>query len=467
VLVVCLLVCGWHYGRTWMRFGTPVIGNWDSRTGFSYWQDDGYRTSASLFRFGKVLLHPWFSGKNSVGDGLYSTLWGDGLMGGWADVVYRPPWDYELMTIGYWLALIPTLAVLAGGILALRRFLREPSAEWFLLLGLAFLVSLALLKACLVWPSFGTAKAFYALPALVPFCAFGAWGLHALQRRSGRLRPILIMLFGVWALTSLGSFWISHSSASAWLAKARSLRRQGRYAEAAVALQKGLKAEPQSVETRSLLAGTLIGLGRPGEAVEEAKTVLGSSPKNVTARLVLSQALAEQKQIGEATEQAWNAVEGAPGQGEAYRQLATLLLQQRRFEEAEGVSRSGLGMDAFNAELRYALGAALIARGVGGEAITQLELACQLRPEWAQPHGLLGGILAEQNRLDEAVAEYSQAVKLNARSAAPHVDLGLVLARQGKFAEATNHLCEALRLEPKNERAELELTAVLGQQRGE
>src|SRR5262249_18557488 len=111
-LGTCLLVCGWHYGRTWMRFGTPVIGNWDTSTGYSYWQDDGYRTSAALLRFGRVLLHPAYSGLNSVGDGLYSTLWGDGLMGGSGGVVYRPPWDYELMAIGYWLALVPTLAVL-------------------------------------------------------------------------------------------------------------------------------------------------------------------------------------------------------------------------------------------------------------------------------------------------------------------------------------------------------------------
>ena len=30
IVVGCLLVCGWHYGRVWARFGTPIVGNWDT-----------------------------------------------------------------------------------------------------------------------------------------------------------------------------------------------------------------------------------------------------------------------------------------------------------------------------------------------------------------------------------------------------------------------------------------------------
>ena len=61
VLAVCALVCGWHYVRVWAHYGNPLIGVWDPRTGFAWWQDEGYRTGAFYLRFGAVLRHPWFS----------------------------------------------------------------------------------------------------------------------------------------------------------------------------------------------------------------------------------------------------------------------------------------------------------------------------------------------------------------------------------------------------------------------
>src|SRR5205823_6069675 len=44
-LAACLLVCGWHYARVWLHFGNPLIGNWDPRLPFAWWQDPGCHTS--------------------------------------------------------------------------------------------------------------------------------------------------------------------------------------------------------------------------------------------------------------------------------------------------------------------------------------------------------------------------------------------------------------------------------------
>ena len=82
MLAISLAVCGWHYARIWLRFGTPLLGNWDVISGFTWWQDPGYHTAAVYLRFGRALAHPLFSGFVGFADGIYSTLWGDGLFGG-------------------------------------------------------------------------------------------------------------------------------------------------------------------------------------------------------------------------------------------------------------------------------------------------------------------------------------------------------------------------------------------------
>ena len=39
LIAICLAVCGWYYARIWLKFGTPLLGNWDVISGFKWWQD--------------------------------------------------------------------------------------------------------------------------------------------------------------------------------------------------------------------------------------------------------------------------------------------------------------------------------------------------------------------------------------------------------------------------------------------
>ena len=104
----CFAVCGWYYLWIWLHFGTPLVGNWDAASGFRWWQDNGYHTLADFLRFGRSLVYPLFSSFSGFWDGIYSTLWGDGLCGGRGGFDIRPPWNYNLMIAGYLLALVPT-----------------------------------------------------------------------------------------------------------------------------------------------------------------------------------------------------------------------------------------------------------------------------------------------------------------------------------------------------------------------
>jgi hypothetical protein len=111
------------------------------------------------------------------------------------------------MFAGYWLALLPSLGVLTGLVVSLRRLVRQPCAEWLLLLGLAGATGLALASLSLALPSYAQCKAFYGLQALVPFAALGALGLDLLARRLGRAGDLIWVLLGTWALCSWATYW--------------------------------------------------------------------------------------------------------------------------------------------------------------------------------------------------------------------------------------------------------------------
>jgi Flp pilus assembly protein TadD len=448
-LVVCVAVCGWHYARVWAQYGSLVIGVWDPRLGFSWWQDDGYRTGSFYLRFGAVLVHPWFSSFKSFADGIYATLWGDGLFGGAADAVARPPWNYNLMAVGYWLAVVPSIAIAVGAILMFVKFLREPSAESFLLLGLAFLTALALVHLSITLPYYCHVKAFYGLCALVPLCAFGAYGFEAIDRRGPKLRPALGVLFGVWAINSYAAFWVSRSAAATVFARAQSLEKQGRNAEVVDLLKLRLAQDTEhSADLRPFLAFLLMDGGDAQEAAQLAETAVRQQPDDPIANLVLGTFLARQQRFDEAAQHLRRVVQLAPTKESAYEQLASLLLRQGRNEEAIRTARNGLAVATHSPALHCDLGAALVSRGEHSEGIAQLQLACALDPKWPEPWLLLGTTLAAQGRPAEAMRHLREAVRLEPGNAEAHCQLAVALSAQHQTAEAIACYSEALHLEP-------------------
>jgi tetratricopeptide (TPR) repeat protein len=450
-LVACFVVSGWHYGRLWAQCGSPFIGVWDPRLGFSWWQDDGYRTSAFYLRFGSVLAHAWFGSFQSFGDGIYSTLWGDGLLGGKANLIARPPWNYDLMAVGYWLALVPTLAVVVGAVLAILKFLQQPSAQWFLLLGLAFLSVLALLHLSLVLPYQCHVKAFYVLCALLPLCAFGAVGFDALCHRGPGLRTVIGIAFGVWVINSCAALWVSRSSEATVLSRTDSLLSQKRPADALALLRTGLERESNpSPKAQALLAQLLAATGDLAEARKLAEAAVQRGPGERAAHIVLADILARQHQVPEAIQHARQAVQLAPGNDAAYEQLASLLLSDGHADEVVRTAREGLAVAPFSTELHQDLGAALLSRGEPAEGLAQLQLACAIDPNALEPRLLLASTEANQGKLAEAILNLRKALHVDPANAAVHSQLAASLYAQKQTAEAISEYAEANRLKPDN-----------------
>lgn len=189
-ILPAVAIAGWFYLRNWWLFGDPLLANWGRMpgAGHTWWQQPGFHTFAYFARFGEALVHPYMSGFTSFWDSSYSTLWGDGFIAG---RVYPPDrhgfWNYDFMSIGYWVALPATGFVLAGALRGVRLALRDPEpgrrAAFALLATAAWVLCLAYLYLALRLAFFGQAKATYLLLLLTPLAVWFALGFRALDRR--------------------------------------------------------------------------------------------------------------------------------------------------------------------------------------------------------------------------------------------------------------------------------------------
>jgi tetratricopeptide (TPR) repeat protein len=301
----------------------------------------------------------------------------------------------------------------------------------------------------LVVPQRCVIKAFYILCVLTPFCACAAWGFSWLWLRGGRMRPILVCGFALWAMTSMAAFWIPHHSARAILAEARALRAKARFAEVAALLKPQVQKQPENDELRSLLTDTLMRIGDPDGALENAQIVLRREPDNAEALMVRAVVEATRSQADAAIEDYGRLTQIAPGQSYCWQQLTRLLLERGRIDDAARTAGEGLAADPYSAELHYFLGVALNGSGNTGTAASQLSLASQLNPQWAAPHAVLGAILLGAGHFADAARHLNQALQIEPQNAQAHFQLASALEKRGDASAAVTHYTEALRLQPQ------------------
>src|SRR6266576_2169987 len=327
LLAICFAVCGWHYARIWLRFGTPLLGNWDVISGFKWWQDPGYHVTVDYLRFGRSLVHPLFSGFGGFPDGLYSTLWWDALLGGASSLILA--WNQQPMVAGYLWAAIPTALMLLGVVAAIVRFIRKPSGELFVLLSFCALLVLGLIFMTLKVPSYAQAKAFYGLSALTPICFFGALGWEMLTHGSKRLRFVLDMLILVWVINSFATYWIVPLVAQ-HLYAAKAFGVQGKIDHAASEALKAVEADPANATARGLHALSLSELGEDPEAIKEAERAVELNPTNSSVHLDLAVS-AKRSDPERAIAEARRAIELGPENSSAQQFLMNCFVESHRY----------------------------------------------------------------------------------------------------------------------------------------
>jgi len=277
---VMFLVGGWFLIRNWVHFKNPLVGNWDPVSGIAWWQDPGYGVLDYYLRFGRSLTAPFHSSLYSYADGIYSTVWGDGMCAGIANVQFRAPWHYDLMCVGYVMAMFPTVLIGVGLLVTLSEWLRRPTTSWAMVVGHGLFVVFAVFYMTLRLPYYAQAKGFYGLSSMTCLCALGAVGFDRLARALGRGSPLIWILLLAHAVNAYASFFVGPMDARELVSRGEVFAYQGMPERALGFFRKAIAKDAGLGVAHARLATVLVALGRHAEAKETLSQGLRRSPKN-------------------------------------------------------------------------------------------------------------------------------------------------------------------------------------------
>ncbi|MBW2666574.1 MAG: tetratricopeptide repeat protein [Deltaproteobacteria bacterium] len=380
-LGAALAVCGWRFAEIWARFGKPFVPAWEAAPIDPFWQDPGFHTSNSLFGLRLALESPQRAALGSVADGVYATLWADGLSSGHRALWAAPAWNSEWMALGGLLALVPCLGIGVGVLYAMVRVLRRRDPAWSALLAVAASSALLLLYLNLTVPSHAHAKAFFALAAAIPMSAFGALGLDWLSRRSRPIATATLVGFGCWAIFAYATYWIPRDAAHNHARLGRLAVAAGDWERARVQLRFAAEREPSQPLARLGAAELELRQGEVARALDAlGPTVPPDRPTRAEFALMRARILALQGAPEAAIPRYLEALRGGANADETHLNVALALRGTGEVESAIRHLREAIAARPDLGEAHAALGSTLRSEGRLEPALYHLRLASVIRP---------------------------------------------------------------------------------------
>jgi tetratricopeptide (TPR) repeat protein len=211
------------------------------------------------------------------------------------------------------------------------------------------------------------------------------------------------------------------------LARADSLKAQGRLDEAIVRYREFADREPADFDGQRKLATALLDAGRPIDALPTLRRT----------------------------------VELRPNDAVAHHSLGYALLQSRSYEQAQDEFRSALRLDPDYADAHYALGLALWAGGRHQESVQWFREGVRRWPTSAEAHYNLGAVFERDGQLDAAMEQYAKAVELNPSYPAANLSLGMMYETRGNQALAVGQFRRVLQAQPDSIPAQTQLAWML------
>ena len=277
-----------------------------------------------------------------------------------------------------------------------------------------------------------------------------AWGAAELVRRRPRARNAVIAAAVAACTASLAVTWFQIEY----------------WASTETLLGHTLEVTSANFIMHHNLADYYLQHGRNEEARQQDAEALRINPMYMEARLNLALALSLLGRPGDAEVEYRRVLEQQPEGKQmvlAHSGLGAALAAQHRTTEALPELELAVQLRPESAEGHYNLGTALAELGRNGEAASELAIAVRLEPGDAEAHYRLAVALAAQDQRNEAAGEFAVVAQLRPADAVTQYNLAIALARAGRLDEAIAHFSEALRLKPDFEAARRDLEIAEGQ----
>jgi tetratricopeptide (TPR) repeat protein len=382
---------------------------------------------------------------------------------------FYPHWKVDPGVWWQWLFPAVALAVLAGLVLAARRY-RGPLAS-FLIFSATLFPVLGFLNVYPFRYSYVADHFQYlaSLGVIVPAIALLAW---AIQRTSVRKSVtlagsvLLILLLGVltWRQSRMYSdvetlyraslernpeSWLAHYNLGILLAD-----RPEQLQDAIAEYQAALRLKPDYADAHHNLGIAYSRIpGRLPDAIAEYQAALRIMPDYAGAHNDLGIALSHiPGRQSDAIAEYKAALQANPDLAEAHYNLGNLFARAPEHQQdAIAEYQAALRIDPDYAEAHANLGIQLAAMpGRSSDAIAEFRAALRIKPDFAEVHIYLGNaLILIPGGMGDAIAEYREALRIKPDSVEAHFSLGNVLSHiPGSQLEAIAEFQEVQRLRP-------------------
>jgi len=224
----------------------------------------------------------------------------------------------------------------------------------------------------------------------------------------------------------------------------------GRENEAILHLNKALKINPLSKDTRCNLGKVFLKEGKLNEAIACFNEVAKQDENHAEAHYNLGVAFGRQKRYDEAIQHFNKVLKIDPHYPDAYKKIGLALYESGRNDEAIALFNGILQKNEGSAEAHYNLAVALVRQKKFDEAIEHLAKALKIDPNYPDARNRMGLAMLATDRFDEAIENFKKALQTNTRQAEVYANLGSTYHQLGEYEQAISNWTRAVELDPNN-----------------
>ena len=177
--------------------------------------------------------------------------------------------------------------------------------------------------------------------------------------------------------------------------------------------------------------------------------ILQVNPDNTAAHTNLGRVYQEKKLLDQAEAELKKAVSLDPEQVDAHNQLGLIYYQKGNFDLALEEFKLALAWTGYP-EIHHNLSLAYDKTGRKDEAMTAIDEALRLDPNYVDAHNQAGNLFLNRGDLAKAAAHFEAAIRIDPRNSSAYNNLGLIYSSQGKTELAVQYCRQAVFLDPNS-----------------